>query len=112
LSLRNQQQQDPKDSEAYKNFINSINSSATRRDYDLTFSYFMDFCKIKSYVNKLTIGTRIEFIIRDYKVYLRHERRLSPSSVSLYLSSIVHFYEMNDVVINWRKNPSQKWIDI
>jgi integrase len=51
----------------------------------------------------LTIGTRIESIIRDYTVYLRHERRLSPSSVSLYLSSIVHFYEMNDVVINWRK---------
>lgn len=60
----------------------------------------MNYCKIKSYEDMLAIGpTKIEGVIRDYIIYLRHERGLSPASISLYLAAIAHFYEMNDVTI-------------
>jgi integrase len=34
---------------------------------------------------------------------MRQDRRLSPATVSVRIAAISHFYEMNDVVINWRK---------
>jgi integrase len=99
-----QEQQQKEQSDAFKNFINSINSPITRKDYDLVFSYFMNYCKVNSYEDMLAIGTnRIDGIIRDYIIHLRNERKLSPASVSMYLAAISHFYEMNDVMINWRK---------
>ena len=43
--------------------------------------------------------TKLESTIRDYIVHLRHDRKLSPGTVSSYLAPIIHFYEMNGVVI-------------
>ncbi|HEY7078836.1 MAG TPA: site-specific integrase [Nitrososphaeraceae archaeon] len=45
----------------------------------------------------------LEGLIRDYIVYLRSERRLSPATVSSYLFPVVHFYNMNDVDIKWKR---------
>ncbi|HEY7572059.1 MAG TPA: hypothetical protein VH796_11890 [Nitrososphaeraceae archaeon] len=45
----------------------------------------------------------LEGLIRDYIINLRHKRNLSPATVSSYLAAITHFYEMNDVIINWKK---------
>jgi integrase len=45
----------------------------------------------------------LEGLIRDYIVYLRQERRLSPATVSGYIAPIAHFYNMNDLEIRWKK---------
>jgi integrase len=92
------------ESEAYKNFINSINGDITRHEYDRNFCYFMTFCKVTDYEEmKLFSSSILEGLIRDYVIHLRHERNLSPATVSSYLAPIAHFYEMNDTTIKWKK---------
>jgi site-specific recombinase XerD len=103
LSLYQQPQSQQEQSEAYSNFINSINSSITKLDYDKAFSYFMNYCKKESYDDMLAIGPKIEGVIRDYIIFLRHERNLSPATIASYICPITHFYEMNDVTIKWKK---------
>jgi integrase len=110
LSLYNQPQeehqlpQQKEQSEAYKNFINSINSDETRKVYRYSFSYFTSFCKITNFDDILTQRQQVlEGLIRDYIIHLRHERRLSPATVSVYLAAITHFCQMNDVSMNWKK---------
>ncbi|HEY7080969.1 MAG TPA: hypothetical protein VH500_14815, partial [Nitrososphaeraceae archaeon] len=91
-------------SDAYKNFINSTNSAITRKEYIINFSYFMAYCKITYHEDMLSIKQPIlEGLIRDYIIYLRHERNLAPATISSYIAPISHFYQMNDVTINWKK---------
>ena len=92
-------------SDAYKNFISSLDSEASRRTYRQAFPHFMRFCKIDSYEEMLNIqpAKKLEGIIRDYIIYLREDRKVSPSTIMSYTSCIAHFYEMNDVAINWKK---------
>ena len=40
------QQQQAEAEEAYSNFINSINSEFTKKEYNLKFNYFMQFCSL------------------------------------------------------------------
>jgi integrase len=90
--------------ETYKNFIYSINSNITRLEYNRNFSYFMTFCKITNHEDMIMLKPQIlEGLIHDYVIHLRHERNLSPATVSSYLAPITHFYEMNDVIIKWKK---------
>jgi integrase len=106
LSLYNQpqEQQQKEQSEAYKNFVNSINSDETRKIYRSSFSYFTSFCKITNFEDILIQRPQVlEGLIRDYIIHLRHERRLSPATISVYLAAITHFCQMNDVSINWKK---------
>ena len=46
---------------------------------------------------------KLEGLIRDYIIYLREDKKLSPGTISMYLSAITHFYEMNDVTLHWKK---------
>jgi integrase len=46
---------------------------------------------------------KLEGLIRDYIIYLREEKQSSPATVRTYANTIAHFYEMNDVIINWKK---------
>ncbi|MGA7899170.1 MAG: site-specific integrase, partial [Nitrososphaeraceae archaeon] len=52
---------------------------------------------------KLFSSSVLEGLIRDYVIHLRHQRDLSPATVSSYLAPIAHFYEMNDTTIKWKK---------
>jgi integrase len=64
----------------------------------------MTFCKAKDYESMLAMNSSVlEGLIRNYIINLRHERGLSPATVSSYLAAIAHFYEMNDVTIKWKK---------
>ena len=79
----NQQQQQQPEAEAYGNFINSINSNITRKEYNLKFDYFMQFCSVKDREGMLLISeSDLESKIRNYIVYLRYDRKLSPGTVS------------------------------
>ena len=64
----------------------------------------MAFCKITDYEEMASLQAHVlEGLIRDYIVYLRQERRLSPATVSGYIAPIAHFYNMNDLEIRWKK---------
>ena len=90
--------------DAYRNFVNSLDSQASRKVYLQTFPYFIKFCQVDSYEAMLEIPIRqLESKIRDYLIYLREDRKVSAATISLYLASITHFYEMNDVSINWKR---------
>ena len=96
---QHQQQQ-----EAYANFINSINSDETKREYNLKLKYFMRFCNKPTYSDMLlTSENELESRIRDYIVYLRHDRKLAPATVSSYIAPIIHFYEMNSLSVHWKR---------
>ncbi len=88
--------------EAYKNFIHSVDSEATKKAYDYAFSLFMEYCKLQDYDNMLSLP-RLEDKIRDYIVYLKVDRKLSSNSVNLYVAAIAHFYQMNNVILNWKR---------
>ena len=90
--------------EAYTNFINSVDSEATKTNYRRVFPYFMKFCKREAYEQMLNIEIpKLEGLIRDYIIHLKQNKKLAPGSISMYVSGIRHFYQMNDVVLNWDK---------
>ena len=91
-------------SEPYKNFISSIESQATKQNYHIIFSYFMKFCNIDDYTDVLKIQpAKLASLIRDYIIYLKDGKKLSPATVSAYIAPISHFCEMNDVILNWKQ---------
>jgi integrase len=92
-------------SDAYKNFVNSLDSDASRSTYTRSFPYFMKFCKIDNYDEMLQIQPikKLEGLIRDYLIHLREDKKVSRASIAVYSAAIAHFYEMNDITINWRK---------
>jgi len=95
-----QQQQ----TEAYSNFINSINSDMTRKDYKAKFDYFMQFCNVEKHEDMLLISEGdLESRIRNYIIYLRHDKRLAPGTVSGYIAPIIHFYDMNGFTLHWKR---------
>ncbi len=98
------QHQYDQQSEAYSNFINSIDSQATRREYNLRLSYFMQFCNLTNHDDMLLISVNeLESKIRNYIVWLRHDRKLAPATVSAYITAITHFYEMNSLTLHWKR---------
>ena len=91
------------ESEAYTNFVNSLDSEQSRIHYKRVFLYFMQFCKVDKYDDMLKIEPkRLEILIRNYIIQLKENKR-SSATVTSYLSAIAHFFEMNDMVLNWKK---------
>jgi hypothetical protein len=95
-------------SEAYKNFINSVDSEATKKSYMFGLSLFMKYCKIEegdydSVLMQSLHQNKLEDKIRDCIIYLKVVKQLSSNSVNLYMAAIAHFYSMNNVVLNWRR---------
>jgi integrase len=45
----------------------------------------------------------IQSNIIEYLIYCKETRKLSPASIQAYLAAIKRFYDMNDVVLNWKK---------
>lgn len=83
---------------AYRNFIHSLRSPKTRLDYEKSLSYFMAWKKMDSYRALLERAPRlIESDIIDYIIYLKEQKKVSPSTVDSYIAAIHHFYYMNDV---------------
>jgi integrase len=44
----------------------------------------------------------IQSNIIDFLIYLRDKGK-SPNTISSYLAAIKHFYDMNDIILNWKK---------
>ena len=91
-----------KDNQIYSNFIDSLRSAKTKEVYDKALKVFMKFHNIESY--SLLLGSQdIEDKIKQYMMNIR-SRELSTSFMTIFLSAIKTFYEMNDIEnIRWRK---------
>jgi hypothetical protein len=92
-------------SEAYKNFIISVNSEATKVGYRNALGCFLKYCRLETYDSLLSLAgdiRKLEGIIRDYIITLK-ERKLSSSTISAYTNAVSQFYQMNDIVLNGKK---------
>jgi integrase len=91
-------------SESYHNFIDSIDSKWTKKIYHSALVYFLRFTECTNSDQLLQIPTQnLTGLIRDYIISLRYEKKLSPASVATYTTGLTHFFEMNDVSLNWKK---------
>lgn len=94
------------ESEVYSNFINSVDSEKTRLEYAKTLKYFLQFVGVADYEQLLLseemVKQRLESKIKNYIIYLRQIKKLAPYTVSNYITPLVHFFDMNDVSINWQ----------
>jgi integrase len=91
-----------------KNFLFSIKSEATKRLYTYCLNRYMRYYHFDN-VEDLTSGSSnmepriIEANIIQYIVWLSQDQKLSSVSVNVYLAAIIHFYAMNDIVLNRKK---------
>ena len=89
---------------AFRNFVNTCRSPATRSVYVKALHYFMDYLKIDrhQYQKLLEKDPKlIQMDICDFILYLKKDR--SSAAISVYVGAINKFYAMNDVNLNWKK---------
>lgn len=86
-------------SDAYFNFINSIDSNRTRQSYEFCIQEFLIHYKTNlESLLKLPPNDISNLLIR-YLV----EKKISKSYKNQIFSALKHACEMNDVILNWKK---------
>lgn len=89
---------------AYRNFVETCRTVATRRTYIKALRYFMDYLHLppEAYDRLLDQDPKItQMNICDYVSHLRKQK--SPATVSSYIAAIRKVYSMNDIQLNWDK---------
>jgi site-specific recombinase XerD len=90
---------------AYRNFVDTCRSEATRSVYIKALRYFMGYLRLPSQAyDKLLDKDQksIQMDICDFITFLRKEH--SSATVTLYVAALNKFYAMNDVTtLNWKK---------
>jgi len=85
--------------DAYFNFVNSINSDATRKNYEYCMSRFLKYCNLDlDSLLKLSQQELSNLIIK-YLV----SQKISSQYKTVIMATIKHACEMNDVILNWKK---------
>ena len=89
-----------------KQFQNAIKSPRTRETYTLflhSFQRYMNALDCDTLLQKCSVK-EMESNIIEYVMYLRNERKVSPSTIKVNVAALKHFFEMNDFVgMNWKK---------
>src|SRR5918994_7133024 len=101
MSILKQKENQLSEEDVYFNFINSLKSEVTKKEYEREIRLFMKFCDVTKLSNLLDLADTQKQIIK-YITSLK-ERGLSYNSISQPLYAIYHFYEMNDVPLNKKK---------
>jgi hypothetical protein len=84
-----------KNDDAYKNFINTVDSEVSKENYSFAFSKFMKFYGLEDYEKMLLFDRKkLEGLIRDYITHMKIDKKLSYNTVNLYVASISHFYQI------------------
>jgi hypothetical protein len=96
-------------SRAYRNFIETCKSPATRSLYPKALHYFMNYLHLPvdshgfNYDKLLEKDPKhIQMDICDFIIHYRKTGR-SAATISGYIAGLRHFYDMNDIEHNWRK---------
>jgi integrase len=87
----------------YRNFIHAIKSPATLKSYNYSLKYFMKYskCDITSLLRGDT--KKLEQQIIEFLIEMRQVQKLSYGILNTRLAALKKFYEMNDIVLNWKK---------
>ncbi len=91
--------------EAYRNFVCSARSVATKNSYIKALRQYMRF-KGLTVCEQLLKGEPklIQSNVIDWLIHLKEVQNLSYASISLYCTALHHFYGMNDIAgLNWKK---------
>jgi integrase len=85
--------------QAYYNFVNSINSDVTRKNYEYCMSKFLKYFNLD--LDSLLKLPQLELsnLIIKYLV----SQRISSQYKTVIMAAIKHACEMNDIVLNWKK---------
>lgn len=89
-----------------KQFQNAIRSPRTKETYTLFLLKFQTYLKAPRYDTLLQNYSvkEMETNIIEYVMYLRDQRKVSPSTLKVHVAALKHFFEMNDFIgINWKK---------
>ena len=82
----------------YSNFIYSLKTEVSRQMYIKCLKYYMKFLGVKT-LRELVSNDKpqkiIESDIKEYLIYLRHQKKISYNTTALYLSAIRKFYYVN-----------------
>ena len=82
----------------HSNFIYSLKTEVSRQMYIKCLKYYMKFLGVKT-LRELVSNDKpqkiIESDIKEYLIYLRHQKKISYNTTALYLSSIRKFYYVN-----------------
>ncbi len=86
---------------AYFNFIESLHSKATKRNYAYGLKHFLIHHKLTDPEQILSISLdSLEEMIKRYMVYLTNEHK-SPSQARINLAALRHFCKMNKITLDW-----------
>jgi integrase len=86
---------------AYFNFINSLKSPNTKTTYIQCLKQFMQYRKVKT-VEELLIGDQ-RLLQSNIIGYLVSLQQISHGTRYLYAEVLRHFYDINDILLNWKK---------
>jgi hypothetical protein len=91
--------------DAYRNFVESLASEATKMYYVSWLRQFMVYCKFDRAEQLLEEDAKvIQPRIIDYLIHTRSTKKISPKTLRGYVATLHHFYEMNDMTtLNWKK---------
>jgi integrase len=88
----------------YLNFVNSLRSKATIMVYRHAINHYMRFIDINNASSLIKQDTKtIEQQLISYLNDQRINQKLSYAILHLRLAALRRFYEMNDVMLNWKK---------
>ena len=85
--------------EAYFNFVNSINSDVTRKNYEYCMSRFLKYCNLDLASLLKLPQQELSNLIIKYLV----SQKISSQYKRVIAAAIKHACEMNDVILNWKK---------
>ena len=85
--------------EAYFNFVNSINSDVTRKNYEYLLSRFLKYCNLDLESFLKLPQQELSNFISNYLV----SQKISSQYKVVIMATIKHACEMNDVILNWKK---------
>ena len=87
----------------YSNFVNSLRSEATKRFYIYGLNKYMQYYHFGLEDLVKDNAKIIETNIIQYITWLKQDQKLSSMTIESYLSTVIHFYSMNDVILNRKK---------
>ena len=97
---------------AYRNFIHSVPSPKTRREYLKSLRYYMSWLKVKNDdYDSLLLKQDPKLIAADiinFIIYLKDRRKLALATIAARVAALHHFYDMNDIELKWKKINSFK----
>lgn len=83
-------------------FEQILKSDSTKKVYLQNINYFREYCKVKDFDSLLDIPPKkLQMQIEDYVIYLKGT--ISPNSIPTRYWAIQAFFEINDVMLNWKK---------